>query len=305
MKLIDSSFEILEQKPGLSGLYELITVAGYTCYKTEKEITKQSAKAFVNRMITSGHGAMLEHGSVYLKMAWDQMNMNADEQVASIKYMKNPYSKVNFFKEAPLTSCPEDREIMSAYVTTNYRVIVENGWEEDIKNYLSNPTIYHEPRYTVRFICDRGVSHELVRHRVMSFAQESTRYCNYSQDKFGNELTFIKPSWYQDLNRLKAVGLLVDSFGDIENYYFELLNSGCTPQQARQVLPNAIKTEVVVTGFESDWVHFFNLRAIGTTGKPHPDMKKLAVGLLIEFVNRGYMPDSMIQDLENAEKDGK
>lgn len=295
MKLIDSSFEILEQKPGLNGLYELITMAGYTCYKTEKEITSASAKNFINKLIQSGHGAMLEHGTVYMKMTWNSKDMNTEEQVAAIKYMKNPYSKVNFYHEEPLTSCSEDRELMNGYVTTNYRVLVENKWLKDLK-YAVDPTVYHEPRFTVRFICDRGVSHELVRHRVFSFAQESTRYCNYSSDKFGNELTFIQPSWWDS-----ASDVVKSYFNKLlkqtEMTYLNLLDYDCTPQQARQVLPNAIKTEIVMTGFKSDWNHFFDLRAIGTTGKPHPDMEKLAKPLLVEFVHRGYMPDNKLQEL--------
>lgn len=295
MKLIDSSFEILEQKPGLNGLYELITLAGYTCYKTEKEITSASAKNFINKLIQSGHGAMLEHGTVYMKMTWNSKDINTEEQVAAIKYMKNPYSKVNFYHEEPLTSCSEDRELMNGYVTTNYRVLVENKWLKDLK-YVVDPTVYHEPRFTVRFICDRGVSHELVRHRVFSFAQESTRYCNYSSDKFGNELTFIQPSWWDS-----ASDVVKSYFNKLikqaEITYLDLLEYGCTPQQARQVLPNAIKTEIVMTGFKSDWNHFFDLRAIGTTGKPHPDMEKLAKPLLVEFVHRGYMPDNKLQEL--------
>ena len=127
-------------------------------------------------------------------------------------------------------------------------------------------------------------------------------YCNYSKDKFGNELTFIIPSWTnlpeQDYgNRAHPKGFnkgyanrvdttFVDSLRIAENYYFNLLNEGWKPQQARQVLPNAIKTELVMTGFISDWIHFFDLRAIGTTGAPHPDAKALAEPLMVEIMKR-------------------
>lgn len=146
---------------------------------------------------------------------------------------------------------------------------------------------------------------EFVRHRVFSFAQESTRYCNYSKDKFGNELTFIMPSWcdmeegdYGSKGRqlVKNRGhkdgtfsWFVDSLRIAEDYYLKLIKDGWTPQQARQVLPNALKTELVMTGFVSDWNHFFDLRAIGTTGAPHPDAKALAEPLMQEFIKRGLI----------------
>lgn len=293
MKLINSTFHIMEQNPGINGVFEMITKAGYTCYKTEKVITEDSAERFVERMKNSGHGAMLEHGTVYLIMEWD--TTDTSESVGSIKYLKNPYSKV-YYRRSP------GNNLVTAYITTNYRVLWENHWLKDLQ-YMSNPTEYHFKRYTVRFITDRGVSHEIVRHRVMSFAQESTRYCNYSQDKFGNELTFIKPSW---IDNEFAMEVFTKHLEDCEEAYFTLLNTWenrkpdrryktefkgnpLTPQQARQVLPNAIKTEIVVTGFVTDWLHFFDLRAKGTTGAPHPDMKALAEPLYYEFIRRGYI----------------
>lgn len=129
--------------------------------------------------------------------------------------------------------------------------------------------------------------------RVFSFAQESTRYCNYSKDKFGNELTFIYPSW--SLAPMAPEDFCGDHFmqalENAESEYLYLIDHGWTPQQARQVLPNALKTELVMTGFMSDWQHFFQLRTsiIAETGKPHPDMSALIDPLYKEFVDRGYM----------------
>lgn len=182
-------------------------------------------------------------------------------------------------------------------MTTNLRVIVENNRLDDLQ-YQVEPTEHHEKRITAKFICDRGVSHEFVRHRVFSFAQESTRYCDYSKDKFGNDITYIIPSWLDlpegkysnwdndwcDVSELKLLYPEVDNLSDPANcflqsiknaeyYYFMLINRGWKPQQARQVLPNATKTELVMTGFESDWEHFFELRC---SGAAHPDAKKLA-----------------------------
>ena len=200
------------------------------------------------------------------------------------------------------------RGAVNTYITTNFRVLVENNRLNDLK-YICKPTEHHEKRYTMRFTTDRGVSHELVRHRVFSFAQESTRYCNYSKDKFGNELTFIIPDWvnipegkaywYDGINyrvgateddvmglsinptslgdEKKAIqyALFLNSLDTAEHDYIQLIKKGCNAQQARQVLPNALKTEICMTGFASDWAHFFDLRLFGKTGAPHPDMKQL------------------------------
>lgn len=135
---------------------------------------------------------------------------------------------------------------------------------------------------------------EFVRHRVFSFAQESTRYCNYSKDKFGNELTFIIPCWtnlgegsYNDISDLiHTDAVFINSICDAEDYYLGLLNEGWTPQQARAVLPNALKTELVMTGFISDWEHFFDLRCDKAA---HPQARELAIPLQEEFIKRGYI----------------
>lgn len=243
-----------------------------------------------------GNCAMLEHGTVYLhphitvKESHDDNIRNGWIDWApefAKKYRKNPYSKILLM----------DNDI---YVTTNYRVLVENGWLDDLK-YICKPTEFHEKRITVHFVCDRGVSHEFVRHRVMSFAQESTRYCNYSKDKFGNELTFIQPCWLDD-ERLKLYGpyhtvirdkslesIFIASLNNAEKDYIDLIDLGWKPQEARAVLPNSLKTELVVTGFVSDWNHFFDLRARGTTGAPHPQAKELAEPLMKEFIARKYI----------------
>ena len=146
---------------------------------------------------------------------------------------------------------------------------------------------------------------ELVRHRAFSFCQESTRYCNYSKDKFGNEVTYIIPSWEdideQDANAflgLVYAGAKLNEHGEkifplykalqvSEFYYLQLLKNGFTPQQARQVLPNAVKTEICMCGFEDAWTHFFDLRYRGTTGKPHPDMLNVATMLHNKFEAKG------------------
>lgn len=292
MKLIKANFNIIEQGPSIDGIYKIIEQAGRVCYKSEDKITEDSAKEFVERMVKSGHGAMLEHGTVYLLL-----NMASRQQY--FKYCSNPYSVANSTGEA-------EKGTWLGFVTTNYRVLVENNWLDDLK-YICEPTEYHEKRVTVHFVCDRGVSHEFVRHRVFSFAQESTRYCNYSKDKFGNEVTFIEPCWLEDYNyegNTYYNGLLV-ALRAAEANYFDLMkkwedripdkryktgfrNNPWTPQQARAVLPNALKTELVMTGFASDWEHFFKLRDAGSA---HPQAYELAHPLHMEFLRRGYITD--------------
>lgn len=290
MRLIKPSFSIWDQQEGLEGIYKQIERAGRVCYKSEDKITEDSAKDFVDRMIKLGHGAMLEHGTIYLIIDCSGRLLD----VAN-KYVNNKYSEWTLHPDG-----------VHYCITTNYRVLLQNGWLDDLQ-YLCEPTEYHEKRVTIHFVCDRGVSHEFVRHRVFSFAQESTRYCNYSKDKFGNELTFIEPCWLEDYNyegNTYYNGFLV-ALRAAEANYLDLLkqwedkipdkryktgfrNNPWTPQQARAVLPNALKTELVMTGFVSDWKHFFDLRAMGTTGQPHPQAKELALPLLNEFVTNKY-----------------
>lgn len=303
MKLIESSVQIIEEKDP----YKMIELAGRTCYKSEDKITENSAKEFVDRMIKLGHGAMLEHGTIYLNIPEQTYTETLEGEFGKFnnpnngivdRYRKNKYSKVNSVaaNEELRKKYPKVRpfKLTHHYITTNLRVIVENGWEEDLK-WQCDPTEHHEKRITAKFICDRGVSHEFVRHRVFSFAQESQRYCNYNKDKFNNELTFIKPTWLDiptgdytywdgdwcDIDNMKIQ--LPSDNGVADNFlwclnnagmqYRLLINKGLKPQEARAILPNAIKTELVMTGFESDWEHFFELRC---SGAAHPDAKKLA-----------------------------
>lgn len=195
MKIIKSSYEILTPITGR----ELIDIehAGRTCYKSERNITDNSAKVFVAKLIGNGHEAMLEHSIL-----------------------------------------------------------------------------------SVKFVCDRGVSHELVRHRIASFAQESTRFCNYG----GKEIEFIWPCFFGELSgenlAKEEVMIWSETMLKAEKAYNQLLYLGFQPQQARSVLPNSLKTEVIMTANYREWRNFFKLRALGTTGKPHPQMLELTVPLL-------------------------
>lgn len=305
MKLIKPYFEILEQKPRniiipsdmeigpkmarqelIDTVYRQIEIAGRTCYKSEDKITLDSAAKFVERMVKSGHGAMLEHGTVYLFLT-----MSSRQQY--FKYCSNPYSVANSTGEA-------EKGTWLGFVTTNYRVLVENNWLDDLQ-YICEPGKEHEKRITVKFVCDRGVSHEFVRHRVFSFAQESTRYCNYSKDKFGNELTFIIPSWlyyeeqqFTDKNDsscsirtdLSEHEYFIDLLLEAERTYnFLVQYCGWKPQQARAVLPNSLKTELIMTGTIEQWKGFFVLRDAPSA---HPQARELAEPLHAEFRKRGW-----------------
>lgn len=299
MKLIKPKAELLLQKPGLEGIYKQIELAGRTCYRSTDKITEDSAKPFVDRMINSNHLAMLEHGTVYLLFDCtrkEYLDYHGQE------YEQNPYSKVKFW------SSDEDYDDRKYYITTNLRVLVENGWLDNLK-YICEPTEYHEKRYTFRLTTSIGVTRELNRHRVNSIAEMSTRYCNYSKDKFGNEVTFCIPSWL-DIPEMTAIreryGLKADceglssipqcleflnGLGDAENLYLKLINNGWQPQQAREVLPLCTATEIIHTAFASDWKHFFDLRYFGTTGKPHPNMVELSTLMIKEAEKYNILND--------------
>lgn len=290
MKVVNSSFEILHQNDGVDGIYGLIERAGRTCYKSEDRITNGSAKKFVERMIESQHHAMLEHGTVYLKMFATNPKVEF--------YKNNKFSKVN---------TPVDR---FSYITTNFRVLVENRRVDDL-DYICAPTEYHEKRVTVLFHTQVAITREFNRHRVNSIAESSTRYCNYSKDKFGNEITVSLPGWVDTVcvdnlkHRLKTMCQLIADGDEEENMdaidwwcfgnlsaelsYMNLIRLGKKPQEARVVLPLDTNSDLVHTAFVSDWEHFFDLRALDKTGPAHPDAKSLALPLYEEFKKEGYI----------------
>ena len=273
MKLINPSVEIREQGAGIDGMLEHIEWAGRHCYKSHDKITSDSAKKFVANITKSGHGSVLEHVTIYLSIP-------ATENI--LELVLNPCTRIVRCGE-------EDKNDANDWyaVTTNYRVIVENNWDLWLM-WATDPTPHHEKRITAKFICDRGVSHELVRHRVFSYSQESTRYCNYGREKFGSQITYIKPYWWDvttdDKENFKEVLLAA------EKAYLEAIKkwderkpdkrfrtgfkgNPLSPQMARMILPNALKTELVMTGFESDWNFFFELRC---SPAAHPDARYLA-----------------------------
>ena len=272
MKLLHSRYEILPQSPGIDGAYRQIEKAGRTCYKSENKIGDGTDVKFFNMLVDRGHTAMLEHGTVYLYDRVSPVSVSGLD-----KYRNDKYSDY--------VSVMSD-DALEVFVTTNMRVIVENHWAMDLTQYLCDePMSEHKRRYTVKFICDRATANEMVRHRTFSFAQESTRYCNYSKDKFGSELCFIYPAGY-DAWKDNCKLTFVDSCRCAEQYYLNLTGCGLQAQDARAVLPLSLKTEIVLTGNTDAWKHFFGLRC---SGNAHPDIKYLADRLKEEFEERKFI----------------
>jgi thymidylate synthase (FAD) len=273
MKLIKPSVEIIPQKSGLQGMYEHIEKAGRVCYKSENLIKYDdfgnsiTARDFVDRIVNvKKHGSIAEHGTVYLKI-------RGDRKVADV-YYGDPYSRVNAHKDYEDFVNVYGKN--TYYITTNYRVILERHREEDLQ-YICEPTEYHDKRITVRVICPISVSREWNRHRAFSVSEKSTRYCNYSKDKFNNELTFCKPHWMQNIDiHEDAVKWLLQSTEEAEDAYLSIIDDGFKPQEAREVLPLCTATEVIYTGYTDDWEKFFDLRCANTA---HPDIRNLATQL--------------------------
>ena len=293
MKIITSSFSIIPQESGIDGIYKQCELAGRTAYKSEDRITEGSAKKFVEALMKLKHGAVFEHGTVFLFADFYEDKGGSPLS----KYKNNKYSKYTWNDNG-------------TYVTTNLRVLMENDWMDDLQ-YLCDPTEYHEKRVTVKFICSRSIAQEITRHRVFSFLMESQRYVSYNKEKFGNGITIIIPEWIKarindiasydrndDLAQMpyeeslnddriqsdEVIKIWIASQTASENFYKYLTNKlEVKAEEARSVLTNDCKTELVMTGFVSDWEHFFDLRSRGTTGKPHPDIKILADNLLFQF----------------------
>lgn len=304
MRLIKPSVEIWDQLPGEVGIYKQIERCGRVCYKSEDRLTEDSYKRFVEMLKSHAHGAMLEHGTVYLAFPFAAYeDLGLEKWKPYNRYKHNPYSRIGSIKDF-------------IPITTNYRVLVENGWLDDLK-YLCKPTEFHEKRITVHFSTDIGVSREFNRHRVNSMAEQSTRYCNYSKNKFGGELSICLPSEFteHEVSRSMLGDAMVDycgiplqglcrmiaeeqtdEFTEIDYWifanlacewsYMNLIRLGWTPQQARRVLPLDLNTELVHTAFVSDWEHFFELRCAKDA---HPDARALAIPLREEFGKRGFI----------------
>ena len=303
MKLVEPQVELWKQEPTLEGAWHQIARATRVCYQS-KPRKGESDEDFVNRVILKPatrkdgsidfdkcHGAMLEHGTIYLTIPKTAFVAH------TLYYVYDKYSKVS------LGALVGDDS--NDYVTTNIRVILENNLQNDLR-YISAPT-YHARRTTFSVITDIGVTRELNRHRVNSMAEQSTRYCTYSADKFENEITYTsnspflecvsddksyfhelckdianncyKSTW--DAKHYYAFGLLAAEFA-----YLGLKKNNMPNDMARQVLNLSTKSQAIYTAFDDDWQHFIKLRADNVSGKVHPNMKIIADKIKELFNNK-------------------
>lgn len=300
MKLIKQSFEFINQTDfSLVGIKKHIERCARVSYKSEDKITDTSYEKFVNMLESRGHDRPLEFGTVYLS----RTSQKEDNMEWLDKYAYNPWSKFSFGNGSTRIN-GELRN--TVYVTTNYRVIKEHHWEDDLQ-YLCEPTEYHHKRYTVHMILDRGVMDEFRTHVGLSHLAESTRYVNYSKKKFGSELTFIKPCWLDD-EKLKLYGpyhtvirdkspesIFIANLNNVERDYLDLIKLGWTPQQARSVLPLSIKSELISCGFKDSWENFMRRRSpkYGDPGA-HPMAAEIADKLCEEFLKKGFIDEKKI-----------
>jgi thymidylate synthase (FAD) len=278
MRIIENDVTLIKQNLSIEGMLKHIEVIGREAYKSHENIKSDSYIKFVKFLIENKHNSVLEHGTIYL---------TTTEPSLLNKYVNNKYSKINVNKGI-------------IYITTNYRVLIENNWLSDLDTYYSEPTEYHYLRVSIKFSTQIGISRELNRHRVNSITEESTRFCNYSKNKFNNEITFSLPHYLsndiinRNINKFEIIsdenlrnGILNEqmtyTWGIIDWWlwsikcselaYFKLIELGLKAQDARYLLPLGTKTDLVHTSFISDWKDFIKKRS----GKDvHPDAKILA-----------------------------
>lgn len=329
MKILTSNAELVQQESGLVGAYKQIERVGRACWASENYITEHSYQAFIEGLIDREHNAPLEHGTIYLvyiigSPVYDPYYMVHTDNIEFFK--KNPYSKV-IEKRFDIATQAKDIEWMYEFIaqygpstvyfiTTNLRVIVENfdtkTREKILNHFVMDPYPEHEKRITVHFTCQRAISVEFNRHRKDSIMERSSRYCNFSKDKFGNEISIVKPDWVHDCETISFEDYIknIDNSKDwtkidywlfanltCEWCYMNLINLGAKPEEARDILPMDLQTELYHTAFISDWIHFFKLRAwISKGNKPHPEAMKLARQVFDKFVELGLISEQLRLD---------
>lgn len=285
MKLIEPSCQLIEE----NNPYKLVELIGRTCYKSEYLITEDSCYKFVRNLIDREHFAMLEHGRLTFRVYPMYVPLSALANIPGLivsecKDRSNYYIGVSMSHlYNPLWQKEEYKPCGNVFRV--FRRIVESRFvpgSEQFKCYgidllkfstdISSPFTFK----SIKFVCDRGVTHELVRHRC-AIAQESTRYCAYNKDKFNSELTFVKPVAYDNWNDSEKQFFL-ESLQDAENKYLKATNEfKWDAQTARGLLPHYIKADIVLTMNMPQWRHFLNMRYYETTGKSHPDCKHVAM----------------------------
>lgn len=284
MKLIKQSFQFVNQKGfTLKDIYKHIEYCARISYKSQDKITDTSYEKFVNMLESRGHDRPLEFGTIHLKMSRPQFDA-LQMLLIKNKVYNDCWIKYNVIDTEKESIC---------YITTNYRYYLELcKYDKGVSEYLDpSDSPFYPKRYTVHMILDRGVMDEFRTHVGLSHLAESTRYCNYSKDKFGNELTFIDPCWeIKTANeRITPEGTHMSSdslefltaLNEAEDHYLSLLAKGWTPQQARSVLPLGIKSELISCGFEDAWENFFKRR---DAPDAHPMAQEIAKPMHEEFL---------------------
>lgn len=273
MKLIKQSYEILGTPKSLYEAWEYVAKAARNCYQSTKSKPDESEEQFCRRLLLKheddlecDHLSPFEFGVLYLTVPY-----SVHKRVYPDDYLPDCIGNYDGNSHSRVVTQWVDVDNAVGYITTNLRVILENHWEEDLK-FATAPTKYHVKACCFKMITNRAVMAEITRHRTLSFCIESTRYCNYSKDKFGNELTFIKPCWLVDMEDNR---LLNSQLQCVEADYLRLLNKGWSPQQASTILPNALKTTIMMCGYEDNLQHMFRLRAEECSGPVHPQMAEI------------------------------
>ena len=294
MRMINPSVSVITEKDP----FKKIERVGRTCYKSEDKITEDSAKKFYKGLCNRKHTAMVEHAVFLFKL--DRFQYDVLKVLNHYKYLNFTEDGGRYLVSGNLRALNESgaTSLCKALYDIDPDLIYNEGMQTFLSTYelegkvsvidfsdLKNPTeneFMNHFYMTFHFVTDRGVTHEMVRHRPASFAQESTRYCNYTKNQFGGELTFIKPAHWNALPDYVKLRY-THAWETSEDKYARLISYGQTPQQARAVLPNALKTEIIMTANAKEWEHFFDLRSRGVTGAPHPDIKIVADMALIMY----------------------
>lgn len=255
MTLVEPKVELLTEQNGMEGIINSVARAARICYASNK--TDNNAE-LVKRLIDSGHGRPLEFGTIYLTIPKSEYLSYYQD------IFTEPYSRIVQHHD-------------NVYITTNYRFIIEHMLQSVMSQYMTDPIRFHISRITLLWTISRGIADEFRTHTSISSLMQSTRYCNYSKDKFGNELKFIRPQWFDpNAPMSEDKETLIKSLEQSEYAYLKLCAENRTAQEAREVLPLSIQTQMIQCGFEDSWKEFFKQRVFGTTGTPHPDAKFIA-----------------------------
>lgn len=282
MKLIKQSFEILEQKDfSLIGIKKFIERCGRVCYKSEDRITDDSYEKFVNMLVKRDHARPLEFGTVHLKISSGMLFEEFLQDLVDCELYNPAWIK---YKELPEYT----------YITTNYRHYLQiiKKCPYIAEYFTEQDNCYYPSRYTVHMVLSRGVMDEFRTHVGLSHLAESTRYCAYNKNKFNNEVSFVIPNWVNtNCPNKEQEGPSVASMEwsaamlDTENSYMNLIRMGCTAQEAREVLPLSVKSELISCGFEDAWSNFFYRRCAKDA---HPMAREIAIPLQKRFKELGY-----------------